>query len=529
MKSKKLRKYFNRIFILIILIGVVATSTSLTIDSQQQMIEYRTGEVLHVIDEKRSEFVSADESDRTHKINVFMALADFQTQIVDHDIQDIQFEVIDSELNDVLSQIIDWFYNSYVSIVNEITVEAAEDISEVQQYISELSAEIDSISDYFSGEEFDSDDIDAFDERSHRAELFAQLSNMYEVFMDEDFISLILDANEERINELTEVINLIEDESILDSERVAGLYEVINSLVEDFTDTDQSATIEASNIKHRFETELLLQRIWFEEHYLLLIDEISTMDREDEYDRDTVKNQIEELKLIMQFIEDDEVVCFDFLLPVNEQIEQLIEEYEADLAAIEERIKQREIAAANAAAAATAAANRRNNTTTSSTAGNRTGTNNSNTSGSSSGSGSNNNNTGSSTSGNTSTRVNNNYPSITSNCREMLARLVKLEAPNEGADGKQAVAEVVLNRMVSSRWSHANTVEEVIFDDKWGVQFTVKDRIWTDRGNPSSSDFAAVDRALGGSNILSRSYVFFNTRPVTQNDVVWIGAHAFSK
>jgi len=124
---------------------------------------------------------------------------------------------------------------------------------------------------------------------------------------------------------------------------------------------------------------------------------------------------------------------------------------------------------------------------------------------------------------------NNRYPAITANCREMLARLVNLEAGNEGADGKQAVAEVVLNRMVSSRWNHANTVEQIIFDDRWGIQFTVRDLIWTERGAPSSSDFSAVDRALGGPNILSRDYLFFATRPITQNDVIWIGNHAFSK
>jgi len=123
---------------------------------------------------------------------------------------------------------------------------------------------------------------------------------------------------------------------------------------------------------------------------------------------------------------------------------------------------------------------------------------------------------------------NNNYPSISSNCRDILARLVKLEAPNEGADGKQAVAEVVLNRMVSSRWSHVTTVEEVVFDDKWGVQFTVKDLIWTERGTPSSADYAAVDRALSGPNVLTKDYMFFTSRPRTQ-DVLWIGNHAFSK
>jgi len=136
---------------------------------------------------------------------------------------------------------------------------------------------------------------------------------------------------------------------------------------------------------------------------------------------------------------------------------------------------------------------------------------------------------GSSGSGNVSASGNNNYPSISSNCREMLARLVRLEAGSESANGKQAVAEVVLNRVLSSRWNHANTVEEVIFDTKWGVQFSVKDNIWTERGTPSSSDYAAVDRALGGPNVLTKDYVFFALTPRSQIDILWIGAHAFSK
>ncbi|MCL2662690.1 MAG: cell wall hydrolase [Oscillospiraceae bacterium] len=585
MKSKELIKHLYRVIILIILIGVVAASTSLTAESPKQIMEYRTDEVLLVIDEKLNEFVSADESDRSHKISLLEALADFQTQISDHD---IQFDRIDSELNVVRSQIVDWFYENYVSMISEIAQKAGGDIYEVEQYLLVISEEIDrlsenffsddipiedflfedilteesigedipiedilaeeSISDELLIEDIYSDDIDSFDERLYKAEIYTELINTYEMFADDDFIALRLGANEMRIDELATVINLVEEESIVDRERVAGLYDMINTLIEGFADADRATAIEAGNIIQRFETELSLQRMWFEEHYFSLINEIVDLDREDEYDDVTVKTQIEALELIKLLIESDGLVGDDFLLLISEHIEELIDVYEIELAAIEERIKQRDIAAAAAAAAAVAAAaSRRNTSSSSSNAGSRTGSNSNNTSGSDSGSNNNasgsdsgssnnasgsdsgsNNNTGSN-SGSSSASVNNNYPSISSNCREMLARLVRLEAPNESADGKQAVAEVVLNRMVSSRWSHANTVEEVIFDDKWGVQFTVKDLIWTDRGNPSSSDVAAVDRALGGSNVLGRSYVFFNTRPVTQVDVIWIGLHAFSK
>ena len=111
----------------------------------------------------------------------------------------------------------------------------------------------------------------------------------------------------------------------------------------------------------------------------------------------------------------------------------------------------------------------------------------------------------------------------------MLARLVRLEARGEPADGLQAVAEVVLNRMVSSRWSHANTVEAVINDNRWGPQFAVAGNIWTDRATPTSAEWTAVDNALNGPNVLGMDYFFFRKTPVTENEIVWIGVHAFSK
>jgi len=479
------------------------------------MIEHHTGEVLHVIDGWLNEFESADKDDRTFKINTFLALSDYQAQLSNHVIQS---EVIDSEFIVVLNQIVDWFFDNYLDMVDEIAEAAAGNTDEIQQYLTDISEEIDKLI-----EAFDSDDFDPDEERSYRAELFVELSNILEMFMDDDFIALRIDENEVQLHELTEVIVLIAEESIINIERITVIYGMISSLFDEYIDTDQTATIKAHNVLGRIEAELALQRIWFEDYYVWLIDEIVDMEVEDEYDDETVKSQIEGLEQIRQFIEDDGVVSLDFLQLKSEQIERLIEYYESDLEIITERIKEREAEAARAAAA-----NRSNTGTTSN---NRTGTSSSNTSNNSNRttSSTTNSNTSGSSSGSAAVTGNNRYPSISSNCREMLARLVKLEAPNEGADGKQAVAEVVLNRMVSSRWSHANTVAEVINDDKWGVQFTVKDLIWTDRGNPTTSDFAAVDRALSGSNILSREYVFFNTKPVTQNDVIWIGTHAFSK
>ena len=170
MKSEKQIIRLHRMIILVILICVVATSISLTPDSQNQMKEHHTGEVLLVIDEWLNEFISADESGRLYKLNAYMALSDFQTQRSNHA---LQCERIDSEFNDALSHIVDWFYNNYASMIDEIAKEAAGNNAETEQYLSELSADIDKFSDFFAS----TDDAQVVN-RAYRAELFAELNDM---------------------------------------------------------------------------------------------------------------------------------------------------------------------------------------------------------------------------------------------------------------------------------------------------------------------------------------------------------------
>ncbi|QHQ59692.1 hypothetical protein Ana3638_01850 [Anaerocolumna sedimenticola] len=55
----------------------------------------------------------------------------------------------------------------------------------------------------------------------------------------------------------------------------------------------------------------------------------------------------------------------------------------------------------------------------------------------------------------------------------LLSCLIYSEAGYQSYKGKLAVANVVLNRVKSDIFSHANTVKEVIYDSKWGVQFSV--------------------------------------------------------
>lgn len=64
-------------------------------------------------------------------------------------------------------------------------------------------------------------------------------------------------------------------------------------------------------------------------------------------------------------------------------------------------------------------------------------------------------------------------PTYSESDLRLLASLVYAEAGNQSYEGMLAVANVVLNRVKSPVYSHANTIEEVIYDRKWSVQFSV--------------------------------------------------------
>lgn len=56
---------------------------------------------------------------------------------------------------------------------------------------------------------------------------------------------------------------------------------------------------------------------------------------------------------------------------------------------------------------------------------------------------------------------------------KLLACLIQSEAGNQAYEGKLAVANVVLNRVNSKKFSHVNSIKAVIYDRKWAVQFSV--------------------------------------------------------
>lgn len=114
------------------------------------------------------------------------------------------------------------------------------------------------------------------------------------------------------------------------------------------------------------------------------------------------------------------------------------------------------------------------------------------------------------------------YAPITEEERELLARLVYLEARGESAEGQQAVAEVALNRVADPGFP--DSVSEVLFQRG---QFAPAARI--PDAEPTEAQYQAVDAALYGEPVLPMDVVYFSRRG--ENSNVWgtIGGHVFCR
>lgn len=114
------------------------------------------------------------------------------------------------------------------------------------------------------------------------------------------------------------------------------------------------------------------------------------------------------------------------------------------------------------------------------------------------------------------------YPQVILSTDEqiLLAKMVWVEARGECAEGQQAVAEVVLNRLVAG--TYGSTVREIIYSEG---QF--RSTPWLDEATPTQTQFEAVDAALNGPYVLPMEVTYFGVKPPT--DQVWgtIGGHTF--
>lgn len=112
---------------------------------------------------------------------------------------------------------------------------------------------------------------------------------------------------------------------------------------------------------------------------------------------------------------------------------------------------------------------------------------------------------------------------LTMDERELLARMVWVEARGEPFEGQQAVAEVVLNRLVAPNFQ--NSIESIIM-----AQGQFNSAKFLDEAEPNQTQYEAVEHALKGPYVLPINTVYFAQQPALNGSVWgWIGGHCFSR
>lgn len=114
------------------------------------------------------------------------------------------------------------------------------------------------------------------------------------------------------------------------------------------------------------------------------------------------------------------------------------------------------------------------------------------------------------------------YPDIILNNedRQLLAKVIWVEAQGECKEGQQAVAEVVLNRMASPNFG--DTLKSVIYAEG---QF--RSVPYLEDATPYQAQYDAIEAAIYGPYVLPENVMHFATYPTNNN--VWgkIGGHIF--
>ncbi len=98
-----------------------------------------------------------------------------------------------------------------------------------------------------------------------------------------------------------------------------------------------------------------------------------------------------------------------------------------------------------------------------------------------------------------------------------LSKIISAESSGESLLGQIAVGDVILNRVKSP--SFPNTIYGVIFDRKWGVQFspTADGRIYN---SPTYSATLAAKICLEGTSLSDNAIYFLNPRAASSNWIV---------
>lgn len=114
------------------------------------------------------------------------------------------------------------------------------------------------------------------------------------------------------------------------------------------------------------------------------------------------------------------------------------------------------------------------------------------------------------------------YPNVelTWDEQQLMAKIIWLEARGESKEGQQAVAEIILNRLVSGKFG--DSIHDVIYGEgQFRTTPFLKD------ADAWQAQYDAIDDALTGPNILPMNVYYFATYP--ENGRIWgkIGGHIF--
>lgn len=104
--------------------------------------------------------------------------------------------------------------------------------------------------------------------------------------------------------------------------------------------------------------------------------------------------------------------------------------------------------------------------------------------------------------------------------RQLLAKVVWAEARGETPEGQQAVAEVVLNRILSDNFP--DDVRDIVYQEG---QFRTLGQLL--KAEPGQAQYEAIENAFYGPHLLPEEVVYFATYETNEN--VWgtIGGHIF--
>ena len=114
------------------------------------------------------------------------------------------------------------------------------------------------------------------------------------------------------------------------------------------------------------------------------------------------------------------------------------------------------------------------------------------------------------------------YPNVelTWDEQQLMAKIIWLEARGESKEGQQAIAEIILNRLVSGKFG--DSIHDVIYGEgQFRTTPFLKD------ADAWQAQYDAIDDALTGPNILPMNVYYFATYP--ENGRIWgkIGGHIF--